>query len=123
MSNKPSYVYLLECSDGSTYVGATVDLDRRLRQHNKIIKGGAVATGKKVNKGHIWKRICYISGCPNMIVATQVEWKWKNISRKLKITSNPTARRLEALDMLLKLERPTSKSIPFTDWNPQIIYE
>jgi len=34
-----SYVYLLECTDGSTYVGATVNLDRRLRQHNKEIKG------------------------------------------------------------------------------------
>ena len=34
------FVYLLLSSDDSTYVGATVDLDRRLRQHNKEIKGG-----------------------------------------------------------------------------------
>ena len=31
----PFFVYLLLSSDNSTYVGATVDLDRRLRQHNK----------------------------------------------------------------------------------------
>ncbi|NDE19905.1 MAG: hypothetical protein EB000_05660, partial [Alphaproteobacteria bacterium] len=34
-----SFVYLLESSDKATYVGATVDVDRRLRQHNKEIKG------------------------------------------------------------------------------------
>ena len=51
------YVYLLYC-DNSTYVGATVDLNRRLRQHNKEISGGAMATGRKVANGKIWKRIC-----------------------------------------------------------------
>ena len=39
-----SYVYLLVSTKGNTYVGATVDLNRRLRQHNKEIKGGAHAT-------------------------------------------------------------------------------
>ena len=46
-----SYVYLLVSTSGNTYVGATVDLNRRLRQHNKEIKGGAVATGTRVAKG------------------------------------------------------------------------
>lgn len=27
-------VYLLECADGSTYIGVTTDIERRLRQHN-----------------------------------------------------------------------------------------
>ena len=45
------FVYLLECTDNATYVGATVDVDRRLRQHNKEIKGGAHATGSKVAAG------------------------------------------------------------------------
>jgi len=43
-----SYVYLLVSSDDATYVGATVDLDRRLRQHNKEIKGGTHATFKNI---------------------------------------------------------------------------
>ncbi|WP_394553009.1 GIY-YIG nuclease family protein [Agromyces sp. MMS24-JH15] len=27
------YLYILECADGTTYVGSTTDLDRRLAQH------------------------------------------------------------------------------------------
>jgi putative endonuclease len=29
------WMYILECSDGSYYVGSTVDLERRLWQHNQ----------------------------------------------------------------------------------------
>jgi structure-specific endonuclease subunit SLX1 len=119
--DKPSFVYLLESTDGGTYIGATIDLDQRLRKHNKIIKGGARATGKKVDKGQQWTRICYIEGCPNWTTALQVEWRWKHISRRLPIRTTPTARRMEALDVLLNLERPTSKAMPYTDWNPKVV--
>ena len=27
------YVYILECSDGSYYTGSTIDLDKRLQEH------------------------------------------------------------------------------------------
>ena len=68
------YVYLLECTSGATYVGATVDLERRLRQHNKEIKGGAKATGAKVAKGETWKRVCYVENFPDWSAALQFEW-------------------------------------------------
>ena len=29
-----AWAYILECSDGSFYVGSTVDLDRRVSEHN-----------------------------------------------------------------------------------------
>ena len=74
---------LLVCTDNSTYVGATVDVDRRLRQHNKEIKGGAHATGIKVNQGKIWERACYVQGFPDWQAALQFEWRWKQLSRKL----------------------------------------
>jgi len=119
-----SFVYLLEATNKSTYVGATVDLDRRLRQHNKEIKGGAVATGIKVNKGEIWRRHCYVSGFPNWQAALQFEWRWKQLSRKLPKNMNPLERRMEALKNLLELDRSTSNAIPFSEWEsfPEVIF-
>jgi structure-specific endonuclease subunit SLX1 len=110
------YVYLLESSNKSTYVGSTVNLDRRLRQHNKELVGGAVATSIKVKKGEIWRRHCFVSGFPSWQAALQFEWRWKQISRKLPSNMIPLERRMQALDMLLKLDRSTSKAIPFTEW-------
>ena len=111
------FVYLLECSDNSTYVGATVDLARRLRQHNKEIAGGARATGMKVEAGKQWKRICYVSGFPTWNAALQFEWRWKQLSRKLPRTMYPLKRRLQSLRTLLMFQRATSKAIPFSEWN------
>ena len=73
-----SYVYLLLSTDNCTYVGATVDLNRRIRQHNKEIKGGAFATGKKVDKGEIWIRVAHIAGFPDWQATLQFEWRWKH---------------------------------------------
>lgn len=35
----PFFVYILECSDKTYYVGCTNDLDRRVKQHNGAKKG------------------------------------------------------------------------------------
>ena len=111
-----SYVYLLTSSSGATYVGATVDLERRLRQHNKEIKGGAHATSMKVVQGETWVRAAHVSGFPDWQAALQFEWRWKQLSRKLPIKMNPLARRMAALKNLLALERPTTKAIPYSEW-------
>ena len=114
-----SYVYLLLSSVNSTYVGATVDLERRLRQHNKEIKGGAHATGAKVDKGENWIRACHVAGFPDWPSALQFEWRWKHISRKLPQKMYPLERRMTALKQLLELERPTSKAMAYIEWpNP-----
>ena len=120
-----SYVYLLLSSDNATYVGATVDLDRRLRQHNKEIKGGAHATGSKVEKGENWVRACHVSGFPTWSAALQFEWRWKQLSRKMSQKMYPLERRMIALKQLLALERPTSKAIAYTEWPspPQVNIE
>jgi len=119
------FVYLLECSDGSTYVGATVDLNRRLRQHNKEIKGGATITSNKVIKGEIWKRVCHVNGFPDWQAALQFEWRWKQLSRKLSPSLKPIERRKKALEQLLGLESSTTKATPFSQWSnpPQVIWE
>ena len=108
------FVYLLE-SNGATYVGATIDVDRRLRQHNGEIKGGAHATGVRVARGEIWKRVCYVAGFPDWQAALQFEWRWKQISRKLP-KMQALKRRMIALKKLLDLDRPTSKAKTFAEW-------
>jgi structure-specific endonuclease subunit SLX1 len=120
-----SYVYLLLSSDNATYVGATIDLDRRLRQHNKEIKGGAHATGIKVEKGETWIRAAHVKNFPDWQAALQFEWRWKQISRKLPAKMCPLLRRMTALNMLLKLERSTSKAKAYTEWAlaPEVVLE
>ena len=61
-------VYLLQSNTGLTYVGATVDLDHRLRQHNGEIKGGAKATS--VCPGG-WIRVAHIEGFADAAAALQ----------------------------------------------------
>ena len=111
------FVYLLLSSDNSTYVGATVDLNRRLRQHNKEIKGGAMATGIKVNKGQTWIRVAHVKGFPDWQSALQFEWRWKQISRKIANPKiNPLEKRIIALKQLLNLERSTTKAKAYSEW-------
>ena len=119
------FVYLLLSSDNSTYIGATVDLERRLRQHNKEIKGGAFATGAKVSNGQIWVRVCHVENFPDWQSALQFEWRWKQLTRRISLSVNPLHRRMIALKQLLKLERPTSKAKAYTEWNelPKVVLE
>lgn len=122
-----SYVYFIESTNGSTYIGATVNLDKRIRQHNKEIKGGAVATSNKVNTGEIWSYICYVENFPNFNEALKFEWRWKQLSRLIQKNNpkiNPKEKRLQALTKLLTFDRPTSKAILYKDWEiePNIVY-
>ena len=111
------FVYILLCDDGSTYVGATVNLERRIRQHNKELVGGAVATSNKVVKGLMWNMVCYVSGFPDWIATLQFEWRLKQLTRKINDKSlTPIERRYKALDTLLSMEKSTSKAIPFSEW-------
>jgi structure-specific endonuclease subunit SLX1 len=120
-----SFVYLLESTSNATYVGATVDLERRLRQHNKELAGGAHATSAKVSKGETWERVCHVSGFPDWQAALQFEWRWKQLSRKLPHNLFPLQRRMMALRTLLSLERPTTKAVAYSEWPapPQVHLE
>ena len=120
------HVYLLLATPlrQATYVGATVDLDRRLRQHNKEIKGGATATSIRVLKGDTWIRAAHVSGFPDWQAALQFEWRWKQLSRKLPAKMDPLLRRMKALKELLSLERPTTKAKAYSEWliSPEIVF-
>lgn len=119
--NPPFYVYCLESDTGTTYVGATVNLNRRLRQHNKELKGGAKITGRAVDKGGRWKRVCYATGFQTWKCALQFEWKWKFLTRKTPKGGTPVQRRLEALNIMIAAGQSTSASIPFDQFDLQVV--
>ena len=123
----PYYVYFIQSTNGSTYIGATVDLDKRIRQHNKEIKGGATATSVKVSLGEVWSYVCYVENFPSWNEALKFEWRWKQISRKIQKSNprqNPTEKRLEALKTILELDRPTTKALLYSEWEipPNVVY-
>lgn len=79
-----------------SYVGATVDLDRRLAQHNQIYVGGAKATSKRPGG---WYRVCYVSGFCSWRQALSFEWHWKHFGKRL--SGRPLEKRRVALDKTL----------------------
>jgi putative endonuclease len=53
--NKASWrVYLLRCSDGTLYTGIATDVQRRLREHNGELKGGARYTRSRRPVQLVW---------------------------------------------------------------------
>jgi len=72
-------VYILECSDGSLYVGCTNDLERRLNQHNNF-KSGAHYT--KIRRPVTLK---YSEKFPTLKEARKREAELKKWNRNKKI--------------------------------------
>jgi predicted GIY-YIG superfamily endonuclease len=87
---------MLASLDGrKTYVGATINPDRRLRQHNGEIAGGARAT-----HGRKWKRVFLVSGFADERAGLRFEWRWKYLTRQAPGDSF-LERRAHALSLLL----------------------
>ncbi len=125
---------LVSSTSRKSYIGATINPDRRLRQHNGEIRGGAKIT----RGGRPWIRVCHFRGFPSERTALQFEWRWKNLSsfgsRRKKTCfsksdiylSHPSKgqhpsllRRIQGVLNLLSLERytrsaPPARSIPLT---------
>ena len=102
-------VYILK-SENKSYVGMTNNFFKRIRQHNKEIKGGARYTSKSEN----WYPICIIDGFKSMSEAMQCEWRIKHNKKKGDIN------RIKYLNELLKGERWTSNSPLIKDQNLKI---
>ena len=77
------YVYILVNNSDNyknhSYIGFTNNPIRRLRQHNKEIKGGAKAT---TNKDSEWEFAVLITGFSDKINALSCEWKLKHPVKK-----------------------------------------
>lgn len=102
---KMSVVYCLVTPDNRfTYVGATKNLTRRLRQHNGEITGGA----KYTKRSKSWRVLFYLEGFVDSPEGWRetlsCEWHLKHVSRYRKGTS-PVARRERNVATLLKRQR------------------
>ena len=69
-------IYLLCCADGTLYCGITNHLEKRLRQHNGEIKGGA-----KYTQSRRPCRLVYQEFADNRQTASQREYAIKQLSR------------------------------------------
>lgn len=72
-----TFVYILECADGSFYTGWTTDLDRRLVSHNAG-RGGRYTRSRRPVKLVYWEE------CPDRRSAQQRELALKRLSRGAK---------------------------------------
>jgi predicted GIY-YIG superfamily endonuclease len=97
-----------------TYVGITQEhtLDRRLRQHNGELTGGA-----KYTRGDSWTRVGHVTGFTEKQAVLQFEWKWKSLSRVKKGTKvGVIEKRFIALFRLTSLPQWTSKATPYIEY-------
>ena len=103
MEDESYIVYLLKNSNNNcTYIGMTNNPERRLRQHNGYIKGGAKYTHSRKNGG-IWSYYGFILGL-DKINALSIEKKIHIHSRKFK-GKNPLEKRINCIyDILKKYE-------------------
>ena len=62
-----------------TYIGATVDMYRRLRQHNGELSGGA----KRTSSGRPWQLVALVT-VGEKIPALKLEWQLKRARGKKK---------------------------------------
>ncbi len=103
---------LIDNNNKTSYVGITNDKDKRLRQHNQEIKGGAKAT-----KGKVWNRALHIKGFPTKHDILQFEWYWKYITNKFcKSYGSPIERRVQAINIIDEQGKTTKTSNQFNSY-------
>ena len=100
------YLLLSHCAK-RTYVGATTDAARRLRQHNGLLAGGARATralppplaavGSTEPPPPKWSLACVVDGFSDKREALRFEWRWKHAKRRPRGSPGPPAAQEEDL--------------------------
>lgn len=74
------FTYILKCTDGTLYTGSTNDIDKRLKQHNGILKGGA-----KYTRGRRPVILMHVEEFANQKQALQRENEIKKLNNKAKL--------------------------------------
>jgi putative endonuclease len=77
--HKKWYVYIVQCSDGSLYTGITVDLDRRLNEHNTSNKGAKYTRSRRP------VQMMYSETHETRSLASKREYAIKQLTRKEKL--------------------------------------
>ena len=81
-------VYVLaDATQGATYVGVTVDVDRRLAEHNGQRRGGA----RRTQAGRPWSLVKVYGPFEDRSRALQVEAQVKKLRGKERLHWSPTA--------------------------------
>ncbi|KAL7542432.1 hypothetical protein ACHAWF_007178 [Thalassiosira exigua] len=82
---KHFHCYLLRSLDPDhplkTYIGFTTHPQRRIRQHNGLLKNAGARRTKR--SGRPWTFVCVIHGFQDKITALQFEWAWQNVDKSL----------------------------------------
>ncbi len=73
------YVYILKCADETYYTGITIDLKRRIDEHNDS------RLGAKYTKGRRPVKLVYARKIKNRALAAKEELRIKKLSRPQKI--------------------------------------
>ncbi|NLN86207.1 MAG: GIY-YIG nuclease family protein [Syntrophomonadaceae bacterium] len=71
------YVYILRCRDNTYYTGYTVDVDRRLQEHQNGL-------ASKYTRGRIPVELVYREELPTKSAAMQRELQLKSLTRAAK---------------------------------------
>ena len=74
------FTYILRCADESLYTGITIDVDRRLHEHNTDNKKGARYTRARRPVSLVYQQVC-----EDRASASRLEYQLKNLSRKQKL--------------------------------------
>jgi putative endonuclease len=73
-----TFVYIVECADGSFYTGWTTDPERRLREHN-------AGRGARYTRSRRPLKLAYLEPQPDRAAAMRRERRIKNFTRDQKV--------------------------------------
>jgi hypothetical protein len=136
------FVYML-ISKNSTipYIGKTNDLERRLRQHNGEISGGAKRTHRALNSKKIegrggeegeWNRVLHVKGFIDERAALHFENRFQRERRRVSkhfansigpSKRNPLLKGLQALNAVMSCERPTRAARLLAEYGVDVVFE
>ena len=71
------FTYIMRCEDGSLYTGITTDVQRRLKEHQGKLSGGA-----KYTKGRIPTKVEVVWQSDNRSLASKLEYRIKKLSKQ-----------------------------------------